>query len=160
MSYGVEEVMVGAAARCTNRLRVGSLDELRATLEGLSKAEPRPASNLDLIGHSTRTGHLLRIGKTAIDMLDPTVDRFFRALAADRLLPRLDVTALRLLGCETAVEPTGQRTMRALARTLGVQVLGATKLLLKSHYNEAGFDPAFVHVLIETSQLPDPPRRL
>jgi len=62
---------------------------------------------------------------------------------------------LRLLGCETAVSPGGQRTLRLLARTLRVPVLGSTRPLLKSHYDERGFNPAFAHVLVEAS---DPAR--
>ena len=59
---------------------------------------PTRPSTLDLIGHSTRGHHLLRLGQTPIDMLDPQVASFFRALARAGLLPRLQVTAVRLLG--------------------------------------------------------------
>ena len=105
------------------------------------------------VGHSTRDHHLLRLGDDAVDMLDPVVARFFRELAADRLLARLHVATVRLLGCETAVSEAGRRTVRLLAHTLGLPVYGTTRPLLKSHYNEAGFNPAFTHVLIEASHL-------
>ncbi len=106
-----------------------------------------------MIGHSTRDHHLLRLGDTAIDMLDTRVARFFRAIADDHLLSRLEVVAVRLLGCQTAVSPGGRRTRRLLARTLRIPVFGAIKPLMKSHYDKLGFDPAFTQVLAEASEL-------
>jgi hypothetical protein len=72
-------------------------------------------------------------------------------LALVGLLPRLQVTAVRLLGCETAVTDAGQRTLRMLSQTLRLPVFGTRKPLLKSHSNSAGFDPAFAHLLTEAS---------
>src|SRR5438132_10872179 len=86
-------------------------------------------------------------------MLDPYVAGFFGTLARDQLLTRLHVTAVRLLGCETAVTDAGQRTLRMLSQTLRLPVFGTTKPLLKSHSNSAGFDPAFAHILIEATAL-------
>jgi hypothetical protein len=63
------------------------------------------------------------------------------------------VVAVRLLGCETAVTPAGKRTLRLLARTLGMPVFGAIKPLMKSHYSKLGFDPAFRRVIVEASEL-------
>jgi len=108
---------------------------------------------MDLIGHSTRDHHFLRLGDTAIDMLDPVVARFFQSVAGDRLLPRLQVVSVRLLGCETAVSPGGRRTLRLLARTLRVPVFGTTRQIGKSHYDEIGFNPVFAGVLVEASQV-------
>ena len=82
-------------------------------------------------------------------MLDPHVAGFFRSLAQARLLPRLHVTAVRLLGCETAVTDAGQRTLRMLSQTLRLPVFGTCKPLLKSHSDSAGFNPAFAHILVE-----------
>jgi hypothetical protein len=82
-------------------------------------------------------------------MLDPQVSAFFRGLAQAGLLPRLQVAAVRLLGCETAVTDAGQRTLRMLSQTLRLPVFGTRKPLLKSHSNSAGFDPAFAHLLTE-----------
>ena len=79
--------------------------------------------------------------------LDPQVASFFGALAQAALLPRLQVTAVRLLGCETAVTDAGQRTLRMLSQTLRLPVFGTRKPLLKSHCTSAGFDPAFAHIL-------------
>lgn len=108
---------------------------------------------LDVIGHSTRDHHLLRLGDDRIDMLDPVVARFFRSLAHDHLLAQLQVIAVRLLGCETAVSPGDKRTLRFLAHTLRIPVFGAIRPLMKSHYDQLGFDPAFAHVLVEAAEL-------
>ena len=142
----------GPVARCTDLKHAGSFAELRAVLERRPEGRGSPVT-LDLIGHSTRGHHLLRLGNDPVDMLDPVVARFFRSVADLRLLPRLGVAAVRLLGCETAVSSGGRRTLRLLARTLGLPVFGTLKPLMKSHYNEHGFNPAFAQVLVEASEL-------
>ena len=146
------EELFGAVARCADLHRANSLSDLRTVLEGRLGGPTSPIT-LDLIGHSTRDHHLLRLGDDRIDMLDPVVARFFRSIADDHLLSRLDVTAVRLLGCETAVSASGQRTLRLLRRTLGVPVFGAIRPLMKSHHDELGFNPAFAHILVEASEL-------
>ena len=95
-----EGFFAGPVARCVQLHHAGSLPQLRAVLD---HQEPvlGPVT-LDLIGHSTPGHHLLRLGTTPIDMLDRTVASFFTDLAATGLLPRLGITAVRLLGCETA----------------------------------------------------------
>ena len=152
ISPDVEELFFGAVARCADLHRASSLAELRAVLERRLGEPPLPII-LDVIGHSTRDHHLLRLGGDVVDMLNPDVARFFRSLAADHLLSRLEVIAVRLLGCETAVSVAGKRTLRLLARTLGIPVFGAIKPLMKTHYDRLGFDPAFAHVLVEASQV-------
>ena len=148
ISPDAEGLFFGAAARCTVLHRASSLADLRALLEA-SIGVSVSSLTVDLIGHSTRDHHLLRLGDTAINMLDPAVAHFFQSLARDHLLKRLGVAALRLLGCETAVTPSGRRTMRLLARTLGIPVFGTTKPLMKSHYDRLGFNPTFSHILVE-----------
>src|SRR5262245_31897597 len=148
ISPDAQSLFFGTVARCTVLHRAGSLADLRVLLEASFGDSARPLT-IDLIGHSTREHHLLRLGDTAIDMLDPVVARFFQSVASDHLLKRLGVAALRLLGCETAVTPSGRRTMRLLASTLGVPVFGATKRLMKSHYDKLGFNPVFAHILVE-----------
>jgi hypothetical protein len=86
-------------------------------------------------------------------MLDPAVARFFQAMAREHLLPRLQIAAMRLLGCETAVTETGQRTVRMLRQTLRVPVYGTGTPIFKSHSNAEGFDPAFSHILVEAAAL-------
>jgi hypothetical protein len=58
-----------------------------------------------------------------------------------------------LLGCDAAVSPSGRRTLRLLARTLGLPVFGSVKPLMKSHYDERGFNAAFAHILVEASEV-------
>jgi hypothetical protein len=143
-----ETFFAGRAARCVHLRRAASLGELHDVLRGCPDDPPTPTT-LDLIGHSTRDHHLLRLGDTPIDMLDPAVARFFRRLADDRTPARLHIVAVRLLGCRTAGTDSGRRTLRMLARTLGLAVYGTRKPLLKSHWNAAGFNPAFAHLLTE-----------
>src|SRR5262245_26355693 len=152
ISPDAEDVFLGAVARCVNLHRASSLAELQDVLEQQLELPAQPII-LDLMGHSTRDHHLLRMGATVIDMLNPVVARFFRKIAEDRLLSRLEVSAVRLLGCETAVTPAGKRTLRLLARTLRLPVFGAIKPLGKSHHDELGFNPAFNRVLVEASEL-------
>ena len=147
-----EKFFAGRAARCVTLRHAASLAGLREVLEHCLDDPAQPVI-LDLIGHSTRGHRLLRLGQTPIDMLDPHVAGFFGTLARNQLLTRLHVTAVRLLGCETAVTDAGQRTLRMLSQTLGLPVFGTIKPLLKSHSNSAGFDPAFAHILIEATAL-------
>jgi hypothetical protein len=144
-----EDFFSGPVARVVHLHHAGSLRQLRAVLDDRSPVAG-PVT-LDLIGHSTAQHHLLRLGNTAIDMLDRTVAGFFTDLAATGLLPRLGITAVRLLGCETAVTDAGQRTLRLLTATLRVPVYGTSKPLMKSHSDAAGFRSAFSHLLIEAS---------
>ena len=154
-----EEFFAGRAARCVTLRHAASLAELRQVLDHCLDDPARPIT-LDLIGHATRGHRLLRLGDTPINMLDPDVAGFFATLARDQMLTRLHVTAVRLLGCETAGTDAGQRTVRMLAQTLRLPVFGTTKPLLKTHSNSAGFDPAFAHILIEAAALTStrPPR--
>jgi hypothetical protein len=152
ISPDAEGLFFGPVARCADLHRASSLGDLRAVLERLPDGPASPLT-LDLIGHSTRDHHLLRLGDDRVDMLDAAVARFFRSVADERLLPRLGVVAVRLLGCETAVSNCGRRTLRLLSRTLGLPVFGATRPLMKSHYDERGFNPAFAQVLVEASAL-------
>jgi hypothetical protein len=139
--------------------QVGSLAELRDLLAAMPAPEgPEPAV-LDLMGHSTTAAKLLRLGKSVVDMYDWRVQAYFERLARDRILPRLGVVAVRLLGCETAVEVGGQHTVRRLASTLGVRVYGSKKALMKSHYSAGGFDPHFAHILVEAAQVPSANQR-
>lgn len=150
----VDGVLLGIRDRCAHVERVSSLDEVRAVLERRLDAPSAGPATLDLLGHSTNPMRLLRLGDTVIDMFDVGVRDFFEDLARDEVLPRAGIHALRLLGCNTASRPVGQRTMLRLRRTLGVLVYGTTKPLLKSHYGPGGFRPELArHCLVEASRL-------
>ncbi|MGI5185891.1 hypothetical protein ACQEVZ_57565 [Dactylosporangium sp. CA-152071] len=140
-----ESFFAGRVARCVQLHHAASLAELRDVLT--TAAWPAGPVHLDLIGHSTRGQHLLRLGRTPIDMLERDVARFFTHLAADRILDRHDVVAVRLLGCQTAVTDPGRRTLRMLSRVLGLATYGTLVPLLKSHSDASGLSPRFAHVL-------------
>jgi len=150
VSPDAEPLFFGASPRCVNLRIAGSLGEL-ATI--LRERLPGPAApvTLDLLGHSTHDHHLLRLGATVVDMLNPHVARFFRRHT--ELLHEAGVAAIRLLGCETAVTEPGQRTLRMLARTVQLPVFGTRTPLLKSHSDTNGFNPAYAHLLVEASDL-------
>lgn len=145
-----DSTVQGMIDRCREVHRAGTLDELRAVLEGLPE---RRAASLDLVGHSTRPARLLRLDQTVIDMFDARVAAFFEQLAGDGVLARIGVVSLRLLGCSTASQPPGQRTIQRLARVLGMPVYGTTKPIMKSHYTAEGFNPAFAQLLVGSAQL-------
>lgn len=159
VSPDAETFFFGRTPRCVDLRRAGSLGELAAILRErvagaaapTTLAAPAPPVTLDLLGHSTRDHHLLRLGDTAIDMLDPRVARFFRGRA--ELLRAAGVTAIRLLGCETAVTDSGRRTVRMLARAVRMPVFGTRTPLLKSHSGPEGFNPAYAHLLVEAAEL-------
>jgi hypothetical protein len=152
VSPDAESLLSGVRQRCANRRIAGSLGELAAILR---ERLPGPAApvTLDLFGHSTRDHHLLRLGGVVVDMLNPHVARFFRRHTD--LLHETGVTAIRLLGCETAVTEPGRRTVRMLARTVRVPVFGTRTPLFKSHSDAEGFNPAYAHLLVEASELAD-----
>jgi hypothetical protein len=154
-----EAFYAGRYARCVELHHAATLADLRAVVVRRAGGAVGPAT-LDLIGHSTRHHHLLRLGDTPIDMLDPTVARFFRTLARDRLLGNAKILALRLLGCQTAVTEAGRRTVRMLAQVLRLPVYGTRVPLLKSHSTAAGFNAVFHHLLVEATQLPAAERTL
>jgi len=147
-----EDFYAGRHARCVRLHHAATLADLHAVLRRHRRRTARPAT-LDLIGHSTRHHHLLRLGDTPIDMLDPVVARFFRALARDGLLDEARIVAVRLLGCETAVTEAGRRTVRMLAHVLRLPVFGTRVPLLKSHSEAVGFNPVFSHLLVEAADL-------
>jgi hypothetical protein len=144
-------------ARCVNRYRAASLDQLHTVLRhdpaGRTAGSGPPARCLDLIGHSTSGHHLLRLGDTPIDMLNPFVAGFFHNLWTSGTLTQLNVAAVRLLGCQTATTDAGRRTIRMLSRTLRMPVYGTLVPLLNGHYTEAGFNPAFAHQLVDATAL-------
>src|SRR5262249_40445381 len=70
----------GEGGRCVTAPRVASLRDLRGVLDALAsqRREPRETT-LDLVAHSTRGHHFVRLGSDPIDMFDPAVVSFFEA---------------------------------------------------------------------------------
>jgi hypothetical protein len=126
--------------------------DLEVVLGGLLRM-PSTARTLDLIGHSTPIKSLLVLGDWVIDAGSSTVTAFFRELAEQQVLTRLGVTALRLLGCNTAQTGQGKATLRVLSEILELPVYGTTEPTFASHYDERGFRDDFAHHLVEASQV-------
>jgi hypothetical protein len=160
VSVGALETIPEAMLRAERTMVASSLADLVRALEA-ELARPRAAAlAIDLIGHSTRDHQLLRLGATVIDALDLGVLRTFEAIARAGILGELRTVCLRLLGCETARSPSGQRTMRILRTVLGVPVLGSRTRLSRMHHGALGFDPRFQHVLVEAARRDAPWQQL
>lgn len=108
---------------------------------------------LDLVGHSTPGKSLLMLGDWVIDTQSATVTAFFRELAELDVLPRLGVTAVRLLGCETATTRHGRATICTLSDILGIEVFGTRTLIYAAHYDRDGFSDDAEHALVSASDL-------
>lgn len=129
-----------------------TLGEL-AGVAGNHSSQPR---TLDLIGHATTDG-LLRLGDWLVDGDSPTVHAFFRGIADVELLPRLNVTSVRVLGCSTAVGLRARRTLRTLADLLGLEVLGTLGPIYSLHYDAEGFGEQWRFLLSRASEVPASP---
>ncbi|CAN5852414.1 hypothetical protein BH11MYX3_BH11MYX3_04370 [soil metagenome] len=116
---------------------------------------PTPKT-LDLIGHATSDG-LLRIGDWVLDAETAPVSAFFRGIADNEVLPKIGVTALRLLGCSTAVSTRARTTMKILSELLGLEVYGTTAPIYSLHYDEAGFSHQWRFLLSAASAAPSWP---
>jgi len=123
--------------RCA--VRVSDLAALVAYLEGLPRL-PVPAT-LDVVAHTTKD-RLMRLGSTVIDPAVPAVATTFARLAHGNVLPRLGITALRLLGCWSGTG-RGAAAVIAIADRLGVRVLGSSTIIQTRHFDADGFSPAY-----------------
>jgi hypothetical protein len=145
-----------------NPILVDGRADLEVVLGGLLRA-PATERTLDLIGHSTPNKSLLILGDWVIDAGSSTVTAFFRELAEQQVLARLGVTALRLLGCNTAQTGQGKATLRVLSEILGLPVYGTTEPIFVTHYAADGFRADFAHHLVEAAQVghhePTPTRK-
>jgi len=132
------------------------LEELLGDLliEAERSAEVVPKT-LDLIGHTRSSASLLALGQWVIDVASPTTTAFFRELADHDVLPRLGVTALRLLGCNSAGTAQARATISKLGELLGLEVYGTKQLLHDAHYGTAGFRDCWRFLLVAASELRD-----
>jgi len=142
-----------------NEESVTRLDGLRRFLDELATCKrlrrpPGLRRTLDLIAHSDQW-RLLHLGESVIDPNEDGVRQFFEEMATEEILKRLDVSELRLLGCETAMSPQGQEAIRLLTDILGVPVLGTTKLVYAAHFDEKGFKDRYERLLCDASNLPE-----
>ena len=146
----------GIARTIAASVRVAGRAAFAQLLERLLAASPGgevAPKTLDLLGHSTASAGLLRLGDWVIDAACPTVAALCRELAATRALPRLGIHGVRLLGCRTAATERGRATMAALAELLGVEVWGTPHLLYDVHYDEHGFRDCWGFMLVRASEL-------
>jgi nucleoside-diphosphate-sugar epimerase len=128
--------------------------DLEALLGRLLAAErPRTPRTLDLIGHSAPGSSLLVLGGWVIDAASARVRAFFRELAELEVLPRLEVTAVRLLGCQTAGTAQARATIGRLSEILDVEVLGTRQVLYAAHYDARGLRDDARHVLASSREL-------
>jgi hypothetical protein len=127
------------------------LEELLGRL--LAADRPGTPRTLDLIGHSTPGTSLLVLGGWVIDAGSAKVRAFFRELAELEVLPRLEITAVRLLGCQTAGTAQGRATICRLAEILDVEVLGTRGVLYSAHYDARGLREDARHVLASSREL-------
>jgi hypothetical protein len=138
-------------------VRIGGRAELEELLAQLLAARDGGATTapktLDLIGHSTASAALLRLGDWIIDAASPPVAAWLRALAARDVLPRLGIHAVRLLACRTTDTDRGRATVGTLAELLGVEVHGTNHLLHAAHYDEHGFRDAWRFLLVSAGEL-------
>lgn len=145
------------AGRITASVRVGGRAELDALfgrlLAARNGAEAIAPKTLDLLGHATARTSLLRLGDWVIDAQSPAVAAWARALAADDVLPRLGIHAVRLLGCQTAGTEAARATLCALSDLLGIEVHGSNHLLYEVHYDEHGFRDIWAFMLVGASAL-------
>jgi hypothetical protein len=152
ISQPLDGEIVSISRKLARKVMVGGRSELEQVLCDLvaSQDTEPPPTTLDLIGHSTSDHSLLRLGYWIIDGGKLTVSAFFRELADCDVLGRLGVTAVRLLGCETAVTAQGKATLRVLADILGVEVFGTREMLSASHYDETGFRSECDYALVSS----------
>jgi len=152
----------GELARTRQNVRneepVASLDGMRRFLDELcvcpSLTPGGRSRTLDLIAHANQR-RLLALGTSLIDLGKTEVRHFFQQLAADDLFGRLNITELRLLGCETAMSREGQAAIRDLTEILGVRVVGTTKLVYSAYFGEKGLKDRYERMLRDAGNLPD-----
>jgi hypothetical protein len=127
------------------------MEELASCPSVADKARSR---TLDLIGHSDEA-RLLHLGNSVVDARQEGVRRLFEQMAGDGLLRHLNITELRLLGCETATSREAQLVIRTLTEILGIRVLGTTKLLYAAYFGEEGLKRRYERMLCDAANLPD-----
>jgi len=135
-------------------LPVGGRGELEWLLGRLLACDAPPTpKTLDLIGHSTGDTAMLSIGGWVVDATSSAVSAFFRELADQRVLPRLGVHAVRLIGSLTAETARGRLAIRALSGILGIPVWGARDLIHAGHFARDGYADARQDLLVSNREL-------
>lgn len=140
----------------SQRVMVDGRADVEHVLSNLARDanEPTPRT-LDLIGHSTPDRSLLILGDWVIDGTSSKVLSFFRGLVDEGVFARLGITAIRLLGCETAASATGRVTLTTLSEITELEVFGTSQMIDETSYATDGFHND--HVLVSSSDLRSEP---
>lgn len=110
-------------------------DGVQGVIEMRAGLLDRPRSlRLDLIAHS-RDG-VLRLGDWAVEAND-AAERL-RAACAEQFAS-MPLNEIRLLGCNTAVRPSGRRAIHGLARLFGTRVLGTKAPIAANDFDDGEF---------------------
>jgi hypothetical protein len=115
-------------------------DELADRLVALSRSLPMQPRTLDLIG-LTGPEKLVSLNGRPLDTEIKRVRAFFRELSEQRVLAGLGITAIRVVGCMTAVGDRARRTIARLADIVELEVTGTTDLVTVADITPAGFVP-------------------
>lgn len=136
----------------SQRVMVDGRADVEHVLSNLSRDASSPApTTLDLIGHSTPDRSLLILGDWVVDGTSAKVLSFFRGLVDEGVFARLGITAIRLLGCETATSSSGRLTLVALSDLTELEVFGTSMMINETSYAADGFHNDAV--LVSSSEL-------
>lgn len=133
--HGTELVRRVAA---DHALAFADREALVERLLAMSNQLPAGPRVLDLVG---MTGHdkLLTFHGRPLDTRIGRVRASARGLVDQGVIARLDVVAVRLVGCMSAVGEPARRTIAQLAEILDVEVTGTTELVTVDDFDAAGF---------------------
>lgn len=124
----------------TEVIRFDDREHFAVRLTELARTLPLRERTLDLVGYTGSDKLLVFHGRT-MDTRIGRVRAYYRGIADQELLPRLGVTAVRLVGCTTAIGDPARRTLATLADILGIEVTGTTELVADRDLGPAGFIP-------------------
>lgn len=110
-------------------------------LAELALVLPHQPRSLDLIG-LTSHDKLLSFHGRPLDTSVKRVRAFYRELADAGILAQLGITAMRLVGCCTAVGERARRTISMLSEIIGLEVTGTQDLVSIDDFETTGFTTA------------------
>jgi|GEM_PF-3263813 len=114
--------------------RVGLADRLAE----LALVLPRQPRTLDLVGLTSRN-KLLSFHGRPLDTSVARVRAFYRELTEQGILAQLGITAMRLVGCCSAVGEPALRTISTLSEIVGLEVTGTQDLVSIEDFEPTGF---------------------
>jgi hypothetical protein len=145
VSSSCRDLFSHGEASLHHRTTVRSLDDIYRALESVSPIET--SRSLDFVGHSARASGLLLIGDDVVDMLIDSVRDTFARIANSGILAALNISCIRLLGCNTTATPSARYAIIKLASIMRKPVYGSIRALRNAHFGVDGFRKEFEHVL-------------